>query len=149
MSEAFIHTVLTLTKQRGSSRSPTSTLVSRECTLVLTSTGVCPCCSRALSLCGSLHTGKLLTTSIFSLSLSLCGCLSLCLTQAVQQVKACSNTPPTAWTGCLSLLLDQRGRSRGSERGGNTEEKKKKQHDSACFNRLAYTAFTLNTLTHE
>lgn len=78
-------------------------------------------CCRALPLCGSLHTGKLLTTSRFSLSLS-----SLCVSVDVSLSLLHSGSTTSqgmfqhatnSRTWCMSLLLDQRGRSRGSERG--------------------------------
>lgn len=88
-----------------------------------------------------------LTTSLFSLSSSPSGFHWLSLSASVRQHNKSRHVPTRHQqpTGCMSLLLDQRGRSRGSERGGNPE---RTQHDSACcFNGLAYTAFTLNTFT--
>lgn len=69
---------------------------------------------------------------------------SLCFAQAAQQVKACSNTPPAA--GRVYEPRPEREEQRIRE-GGNPR-KKIKQHDSACFNRLACTAFTLNTSSY-
>ncbi|KAM7404590.1 hypothetical protein PAMP_011927 [Pampus punctatissimus] len=65
---------------------------------------------------------------------------------AAQQVKACSNTPPTA-----GRVYEPAPRPEGEEqkiRGGGDPEKT--QHDSACcFSQLAYTALSLNTFTHQ
>lgn len=75
-------------------------------------------CCRALILCGSLHTGKLLTTSLFSLLLCLCGCLSLSLLHSGNTTsQGMFQHATNSRTWCMSLLLNQRGRSRGSERG--------------------------------
>lgn len=82
-------------------------------------------CCRALPLCGSLHTGKPLTTSLSSLSLSLCGCVSLSLSASLRLYNKSRHVPTRHQqpAGCMSLLLDQRGRSRGSQRG-ETQKKK-------------------------
>lgn len=75
--------------------------------------------------------------------LSSCGCLSLSLwfSQAVQQVKACSNTPPTAGLDVWACT----GGGAEDQRGG------KPRKDPAWLSllRSVSIAFTLSTLTHE
>lgn len=137
----YSHTVVGLTKQRGSSGALPSTLLSCDCTLVLTPTGVCP---------------KVLPGSPI-----------VWVTSHWQTVDH-KPRPSICISGCLSALPVQHNKSRhvptrhqqpdwvyepaprpeGEEQrireGGNPE---KTQHDSACFSRLAYTAFIL-TIKH-
>lgn len=138
----YSHTVVTLTKQRGSSGAPPSTLLSCDCTPVLTPTGAFPWLLLGSPVCGSLHTGKLLTTSLFSLSLSLT--LWLSLSALLGQHNKSRHVPTRHQQP--DWVYEPAPRPEGEEQrireGGNPE---KTQHDSACFNRLAYTAFTLNT----
>lgn len=105
---------------------------------VLASTGVC---SRALPMCGSLHSGKTVDHQPLA-SPPVAASLSLCLfSQAVQQVKACSNTPPTAGLDVWACT----GGGAEDQRGG------KPRKDPAWLSllRSVSIAFSLSTLTHE
>lgn len=112
----YSHTVLTLTKQRDSSGAPPSELVpQRVHSGIDINTGVCPrvCCRALPCLCGSLHSGKLLTKCLFSLSLSLSLPHSGSTTsQGMFQHATNSRT----W--CMSLLLDQKGEEQRIREGG-------------------------------